>query len=157
MVQGAVLSDDEENEAPMLGEEMQIDKHRDERLEEELAEAQWQQIPPYQLTQYYHNELACFDEAYLRWVNERYDQERLLFEQQQENLYNTAVVFGAGVGGQQGQQLEEQHNVPEHHINNDDDAKDEEDDNIIIAPQQEEEGKHIIINAVDNGGGDNGP
>ncbi len=39
---------------------MQIDENGDERLEEE-EEVQQHQIPPYQLTQYYHNELAHFD------------------------------------------------------------------------------------------------
>ncbi len=47
----------------------------------------------------------------------------MLFEQQQENLHNAAVVLGAGVVGQQGQQLQQQHNIPE---------KAAEDENIII-------------------------
>jgi hypothetical protein len=98
MEQEDLRSDDEEEEAPMLVEEIQIEEQVDERLEEE-AEAQRQQIPPYQLTQYYCNKLACFDEAYLRWINEGYEQERLLFEQQQEQLYNAAMVLGAEVGG----------------------------------------------------------
>jgi hypothetical protein len=79
MEQEDLRFDDEEEEAPILLEEVQIEEQVDEILEEE-AEAERQQIPPYQLTHYYHNELTRFNEAYLRWINERYEQERLLFK-----------------------------------------------------------------------------
>ncbi len=91
--------DDEEDKVPMLVEEVQIEEQGDERLEEE-AEVKWQQIPPYQLAHFYCNELTHFDEAYLRLVNERYEDKTLLFEQQQEPLCNDAMVSGAEVGGQ---------------------------------------------------------
>jgi hypothetical protein len=155
MEQEDLRSDDEEEEAPILLEEVQLEEQVDERLEEEAeaeAETERQQIPPYQLMQYYHNELAHFDEAYLRWTNERYEQERLLFKQQQEQLYNAAMVLGAQVGGQQRRQLEQQNNVPlpvEEHVN--ENVVDDGNDNIIIDhPVDEEDGIIIRNNPIDD-------
>jgi hypothetical protein len=149
MEQEDLRSDGEEEEAPILLEEVQVEEQVDEILEEEAeADAERQQIPPYQLTHYYGNELTRFDEAYLRWINERYEQERLLFEQQQEQLYNTAMVLGAQVGGQIRQQVQ-QDNVPlEEDVDNnidDDDAV-----NNIIDPQQDVEDEIIIRYVADD-------
>ena len=121
--------------------------------EEPLVEDDIERLP-YQLTRFYQNELARFDEAYLRWVNERYEQERGLFEQEQERLYNAAVVLGVQVGEQQEQHIEVECKVPGNVINNVD-VNDDDEENNMIAPQQEEEDEHIIINEADDDGGDN--
>jgi hypothetical protein len=83
-------------EAPVLVEEAA------EVVDEVEEDIKQQELQPYQLTHFYQNELGCFDKAYTRPVNERYEGLRLLFEQQQERLYKAAVVLGVQVGGQQG-------------------------------------------------------
>jgi hypothetical protein len=109
--------------------------------EEQLAEDDNEQLP-YQRTHFYQNELARFDEAYLRWVNERYEHKRLLFKQQQEQLYNDAIVLGAEVGGQQMQE-EEHDNVPlEEHF--DENLVDDGNNNIIIDDPVDEDDEIII-------------
>ncbi len=69
---------EEENDVPepMVLEEVPV---LVEEEEEQLVEDDNKRLP-YQQTHFYQNELAHFDWAYMRWVNERYEQERGLFE-----------------------------------------------------------------------------
>ena len=47
---------------------------------------------PYQLTHFYQEELVRFDEAFQHRINEQYENERRIFEQQQQQWENNALI-----------------------------------------------------------------
>lgn len=99
------------NDVPMLEEEAEEQEEEDQEMileeeaaipraaqeEQEVAEAGVEELGqrhPYQLTLFYQNALLHFEEASQQWVDKQYKCENMLFEQQQQQHYDVALVIG---------------------------------------------------------------
>jgi hypothetical protein len=55
-----------------------------------------QHLQPYQLTIYYQNELIRFTKAFQQRANEHYERKWRIFERQQEQHYDRALLVAGG-------------------------------------------------------------
>jgi hypothetical protein len=95
MIDDVPMLEEEEDQEMILEEEAVIP--RAAQKEQEVAEAGVEELGqrhPYQLTLFYQNALLCFEEAFQQWVDEQYKHEKMLFEQQQQQHYDVALVIG---------------------------------------------------------------
>jgi hypothetical protein len=71
---------------------MEVEEFTAEQQDEQQAEEQ-EVMHPYQRTRFYQNELMLFEEAYAQLVNKCYEHERNVFGEQQQQLYEHAIVL----------------------------------------------------------------
>jgi hypothetical protein len=71
----------------------------------EVIDMEQEQLHPYQLTHFYQNLFISLQENFEEWINEEYECEQIVFEHQQQQLYNEALILEGDEQQQQHQDL----------------------------------------------------